>query len=65
MCYRYKHIIQEHKKTTIKKRCTLSPVQQQDGQAPQPAEEKVGEPCEGGNQELIAPPPPPEQIRKR
>ena len=59
------YIIQEYKKTIIKKRCTLPPSQQQDGQAPQPAEEKVVEPCEGGDQELIAPPPPPEQIRKR
>ena len=57
--------IQEYKKTTIKKRCTLPPFPQQDGQAPQPAEEKVLEPRESGNQELIAPPPPTEQIRKR
>ena len=48
-----------------KKGCTLSPLQQQDGQVPQPAEGKVLEPCESGDQELIAPPPPPELIRKR
>ena len=45
--------------------CTLTPVQQQDGQTPQPAEGKVEEPCESGDQELSAPPPPPELIRKR
>ena len=56
---------QDDKKTIIKKRCTLSPHQQQDGQTPQPAEGKVLEPCESGDQELIAPPPPPELIRKR
>ena len=43
----------------------LTPVRQLEGQAPQPAERKVSESCESGNQELIAPPPPPEQIRKR
>ena len=48
-----------------KRECTLPPTQQQDGQAPHPAEGKVLEPCGSGDQELIAPPPPPEQIRKR
>ena len=44
-----------------KKGGTLPPSQQQDGQAPHPAERKVLEPCGSGDQELIAPPPPPEQ----
>ena len=37
---------QDDKKTIIKKGCTLSPLQQQDGQVPQPAEGKVLEPLE-------------------
>ena len=53
------------KKNIIKKGCTLSPLQQQDGQVPQPAEGKVLEPCGSEDQELIASPPPPELIRKR
>ena len=55
----------DYKKTIRKKGCTPSPLQQQDGQVPQPAEGKVLEPCESRDQELIAPPPPPELIRKR
>ena len=53
------------RKPQEKKRCTLTPHQQQDGQTPQPAEGRALEPCESGDQELIAPPPPPELIRKR